>query len=325
AVFVVTVLVGAAIGTVVGSEGDGGSRTPVVSRLDVLAADTLSAAPKATPTRLTKPRGVGSRFAGLGLLALSEEDSVPTSRGDRRAPDGGTLITFRVGDWACEIKPCKDWKTLKPTVEVDGNAQDLPTGDDTFVLSLPPGTSDVRLVIDDQNYTQSIALLGDAVDDDQNIALLARKGAVKQVALNTTYQLAEHTSMPLTDASGAQVDQFVRTAVVDYAQLRFFLNGSTPSRPDRAFLVVNAYYSYAGGTGRYAFDPAEAVFVAKDGSRYRAKDLDPSPQGALLGFEVPADVRSGTFVVGGSTEKTSTTGITYTSDLQQLRQPVNLG
>ena len=56
-----------------------------------------------------------------------------------------------------------------------------------------------------------------------------------------------------------------------------------------------------------------------------ALDLDPAPDKGLLGFEVPASLRSGTLVVGGSTDKTSSTDVPYVSELQELRVPISLG
>jgi hypothetical protein len=207
---------------------------------------------------------------------------------------------------------------------VDGQPKPLPDDGSTFVLVLSPGTTTVDLTINDAGYAQSLSLLNDE-QGKNNIALLAHRHTETKVQINKTYQLAEQTSIPLQDSSGGTTNQFVRDTTVTYAQRQFFLDGQEPSKPDKAFLVINAYYAYAGSTQTYVFGLGEATFVARNGTSYQAKDLDPSTGLGLLGFEVPASVRSGTLVIGGTIPKVSTTGTAYTSNLAQLRVPIKLG
>src|SRR5690606_22905874 len=130
----------------------------IVARLGSLPPNSLLLAPKAEPKQLATPRGIGSQKAGIAITALSEEESAPTSRGLRRAPVGSTLLVFRLGDWTCEDEPCEAWTTLSPRVVVDGEAEPLPEGGDTFVIVLPPGTSEVGLEVSADGYTQSLSL-----------------------------------------------------------------------------------------------------------------------------------------------------------------------
>lgn len=110
---------------------------------------------------------------------------------------------------------------------------------------------------------------------------------------------------------------------MEYYQRRFFLNGQTPSSPTKVFLVVNSYYSYVGRSTKYVVIE-EATFVDKRGTEYPARDLDPREDKALIGFEIPSDVTSGTFRLGGSTTKIASTGATYTSTLTDLEVELDL-
>lgn len=299
-------------------------QTAVVSRLEPINSYGVVLAPQADPTKLSTPRGMGSAHAGIAVVALSEVDYVDTKDGARRAAEGSTLLAFRVANWACENAgtPCASWRTLHPQVVVDGSTEDLPSGGNTFVAVLPPGTSDVQLTIDADGYKQSQSLL-ENFPAESNIMILAKKDTEKQKALNQTFQLTEHTSIPLQDATGQVSDVMLRNFTVAYIQRRFFYNGATPGNPRQVFLIVNAYYSYPGQTQQYV--PLDEVrLVDQNGIHYQARDLDPDPAVALLGFQVPADLVKADVVIGGVTQKTSTTGLPYTSTLEVKRVPLTL-
>jgi hypothetical protein len=267
---------------------------------------------------------MGSSTAGVAVVALSEVDYVDTADGPRRAAEGSTLLAFRVANWACENtgKPCASWRTLHPKIVIDGSTQDLPHGGDTFVAVLPPGASDVELTIDSDGFRQSESLL-ENFPAESNILTLATRNSEKQLLLNQTFQLTEHTSIPLQDATGQVADVMLRNFTVAYVQRRFFFDGATPSTPRQVFLIVNVYYSYPGQTQQYV--PLDEVhLVDQNGIRYQARDLDPDPSVALLGFQVPADLRTATVVIGGVTPKTSTTGQSYTSTLEVKKIPLSL-
>lgn len=319
-----TIALGAVIGIAI-STNPPRAHSVVVSHFDTLLTGDVEVVKAASPEKLDTPVGIGFEKAGLSLKAASEVDSVKVAAGNRRAPEGSNLIAFTVGDWTCEDQPCDRWQTLEPRISLDGDNQALPTGGSTFVVVVPPGTESVDLTVSADGFTQSISLL-DHTDGSDTIALLARRSFGKKVTIAKTFQIAEQTSIPLDDGLGGSASQFLRQVTVDYAQARFFLNGQTPSDPGKEFLVVNTYYSFPGRQGSYIFTPGEITFVDKDGHRYPPRDLDPSPTNGLLGFEVPASVRSGTLVVGGgTTTKTASNGATYTSTLGVRRIPVSLG
>ena len=323
AVAVGAIVVGAALGILLAGRTPSPSRSDAVARLQPLPVGALVEAPNASPGALDAPTGIGSLHAGVALLALDDVDEVHTVGGWRRAPEGSRLVAFRLGDWTCEARPCDPWRSLHPQVVVDGEGRDFPDDGDTFVLVVPPGTGTVDLVVDADGFRQSVSLTdGKAGADD--IAVLAERGTEHRVPLDQTFTVAEHTSVALHDGAGGQIDVFQRDVGVEYAQLRFFLHGQVPSAPDLAFLVVNAYYAYAGRAGHYVLAPGEVTFVDADGTRYPARDLDPAPDKGLLGFEVPATLRSGTLEIGGSTDKVSTTGVPFVSTLASREVPIRL-
>ncbi|WP_148046066.1 hypothetical protein [Nocardioides marmoriginsengisoli] len=320
--FLVMELFAYAVAGILVGGGNEADREAVVAQLRPLGLQGVLSAPGAQPKKLEEPRGMGSEKAGVAVLALSEVDAVKTSSGTRRAPEGSRLLAFRLGDWVCEVEPCEGWRSVAPRVDVDGSYEDLPAGTDTFVVVLPPGTQDVRLDMDADGFDQSLSLLDDSAGEG-NIALLAQKDQTERVPLNRTFRVIERTSVPLQNASGQVSDTFTRDVTVEFQQRRFFLDGLAPSSPRRVFLIVNAYYSYAGQTQKYV-PVDEVTFVDKKGRSYPGRDLDPDASVALVGFEIPADVRAGVFRMGGSRTKVSTNGQSYTSTLGDAEIPITL-
>ncbi|MGO4257854.1 hypothetical protein [Marmoricola sp. RAF53] len=299
------------------------SERVALAKLDTVPMGQVMLAKAADPKKVEHPHGMAWRKAGVAVLAHSEVDQVQTSAGLRRASDGSALLAFELGDWPCEEKPCDDWDTLKARVNIDGASVPLPAGGDTFVAALPPGTQDVDLVVKADGYTQYLSLSG-GYDGPSNIALLTRKERDPKTPIGARFPVVERTSVALEGPQGLQ-DTYTRDVTVDYWQRRFFLNGKKPGDQTRMFLVVNAFYSYAGRTERYLFGDDEIAFVARDGTRYPPLDVDPSPDQGLLGFEIPASVRGGNLEIGGTVGRTSTTGVPYTATIEQRSLPISLG
>lgn len=323
AVAVGAVAVGGVLGVVLAGGTPDRPPSAAVRTLPPLLPGALVEASGASPERLDHPVGLGSLHAGVALLASSEVDQVRTPDGRHRAPEGSSLLVFRVGDWTCEDQPCDGWRSLAPTVVIDGESRGFPDRGSTFAVVVPPGSTSVDLVVEADGFRQALDLV-DGEPGPDNIALLAEHDAERRVPLAASLTVVERTSVPLDSPAGGQTDVFSRQVGVEYAQRRFFLHGSVPSSPGTAFLVVNAYYSYAGQAGRYVLGPGEVAFVGDDGTRYEARDLDPSPDRGLLGFEVPATLTSGSLEIGGSTDKVSTTGVPYVSTLEGRRLPIDL-
>lgn len=322
-VLVATVAVGAVIGTALGSGGDGkgGGSTSLVGLRPAIVGELIPA-PKATPEKLENPRGMGSKTAGIAVLALGKVSSVETEHETRRAPEGSRMIAFRVGDWACEIEPCDGWSALDPKVSIDGQESSLEEGASTYVVVIPPGTDDVTLEIDADGFGQSLSLLDDG--KGQNITLLAKQGQLEPVLIQQRFRLAERTSTPLTGPDGLPTDTFYRSVSVGTAQRHYFLADLVPSAPQNAFLVVTAAYTYDGQTQSVAFDPAEIAFVLPGGRSIPARDLDPAPDVVTIGFEIPASAKGGNLTFGGEFARRSTTNVEYTAALEMHRIKVDL-
>lgn len=296
------------------------SKRVALARLGTIPSGQVLVGRSVHPKKVNEPEGMAWRKAGVAVLARSEVDQVRTASGLRRAADGSALLAFTLGDWECEESPCEKWDTLKTKVVIDGSTVPLPDGGDTFVASLPPGTTEVALMAEADGYRQVLPLMG-GVESESNIALLSREKRDPKTPIGDRFRLVERTSIPLQSTAGLQ-NAFTRAVTVDYWQRRFFLNGQEPANPGRMFLVVNAFYSYVGGTNRYLFADDEVSFVGANGKRYAPIDVDPSPEQGLLGFEVPAKLKGGTLELGGQVQRTSTTGVTYTAAIGQKSVPL---
>lgn len=321
-VLIATVAVGAVIGTALaGGGGKADGPTSIVGLRPAVVGELIPA-PKADPDKLEKPRGMGSKTAGIALVALGKVSSVETEHETRRAPEGSRMIAFRVGDWACEVEPCAGWSSLDPKVSIDGQESSLEEGQSTYVVVVPPGTGEVSLEIDADGYPQSLSLLDDG--KGQNITLLSQQDQLKPVQIQERFRLGERTSTPLTGPDGLPTDTFFRTVSVGSAQRHFFYGDLVPSAPQNAFLIVTAAYTYDGQTQSVAFDPAEIAFVLPGGRSIPARDLDPDPNIVTLGFEIPAAAKGGNLTFGGEFARKSTTNVEYTATLAMHRIKVDL-
>lgn len=320
-VLVATVAVGAVIGTSLAVGGGGTTPTGSVVGLRPAIVGELIPAPKATPEKLEKPRGMGSKKAGISIVAESRVTSVDTGTEVRRAPEGSRMLAFKVADWACEEDPCESWGTLEPTVSIDGVESSLDEAQSTYVVVVPPGTNTIDLQIEADGFPQSLSLLDDSLG--QNITLFAKEKQTEPVQIQQRFRLAERTSTPLTGPDGLPTDTFFRTVSVGTAQRHFFLDDKVPTAPENAFLIVTAAFTYDGQTQPSALDPAELTFVLPNGRVIPATDMDPDPAVVTLGFEIPAGIKQGTLTFGGDFQKQSTTGVAYTSTLETKKIKVD--
>lgn len=284
-------------------------------------AGTLVSAPGAKPPHLKKPLALTSRTAGLRLTALGEIERVHTKDGWRRPYEGSRLIAFRIATGACEDEPCKRWRTLKPSVVLDGESKPLPEKGSVFALLAPPGVEQAELTVEADGFTQTLSLL-DGTDGPDAITVLERSVADRHAQVDKTFALVETTSIPLDGGGGPERNQFVRDVTVTAADLRFFVGEVTPKRARDAFLALTADYGYRGRQGRYLLWPGDVTFLDDDGTRYPGVDLDPAENKTLVGFEVPGDLRRGEIEFGGTASRTSTTGTPYETTLQTYRLPV---
>lgn len=264
-------------------------------------ADAGSVIP-ATGARVPVTTGdlaMAARRGGVRVSRLGEVDSVASGDATLSAPDGGTLLGFRLAGWACGGEACRPWDRLELEVDVDGTRSPLPEprSNNTFAVAVPAGASTVDLVLKADGLTQTLSLL-DAKPGADNIAVLARRGRVDRVGERFTVTETNDTPIEFSDAVTRTVP---RSVTVSKAELTWFVRGERPSSTDRAFLKVGVTYTIPYGVDAgepFGFYPWEIGFVGADGTTYRARDLDPGP-GVDAVFEVPAMLRGGTFVVGG--------------------------
>lgn len=253
---------------------------------------------------------------GVRITRLGEVEAVGSGDDVRSAPEGGRLVAFKLADWPCDRESCRPWSRLGLRVVVGGDERRLPVADggDTFVVAVPADVSDVELVMKADKLTQSLSLMtGDPGPD--NVAVLARSGRVDRIG--DRFSLVERTDAEI-DYGGVVTDTVPRDVKVTRAELTFFTVHGRPSSPRRAFLKLRAEYTIPFGPSRgpFAFDLAEVGFVARDGTRYTARDIDSGP-GVNAVFEVPADLRGGTFRLGGGSYPTTGDGETVTRTLAE--------
>lgn len=261
---------------------------------------------------------------GVRITRLGEVETVGSGDDVRSAPEGGRLVAFKLADWPCERGSCRPWSRLGLRIVVGGDERRLPVADggDTFVVAVPADVSDVELVMKADKLTQSLSLMtGDPGPD--NVAVLARSGRVDRIG--DRFSLVERTDAKI-DYGSVLTDTVPRDVRVTRAELTFFTVHGRPSSPRRAFLKLRAEYTIPFGTSRgpFAFDLAEVGFVARDGTRYTARDIDSGP-GVNAVFEVPADLRGGTFRLGGGSYPTTSGGQTVTRTLAERTIPVSFG
>lgn len=319
------VAVAAGVAGVIAGVGDDGhegagrgsseSEPPPAEETALVATDTVS--PLLEPAGGTS--AMGSKNGGVQLTYLSPVSSFGEGREARSAPAGGQLIGFTLADWECEVE-CVSYKTLGLHVRVGSSLRPLPAAPvDTYVVAVPggipdegPGT-DVELVMVADGYTQTLSLTTGAPGSD-NIDLLARDwNEWGYVDLSQRFQLVMSTSVRLTWEDGVVRDSTRLRVKVDGASLSFFDEGRRPSSPDRAFLRLDASFSYAfeKKEQNHIWWSEQERFVDDQGRAYRPTDVDKRPYILDLVYEVPGNLTGGAFHIGGVRNLTSTTGVPY--------------
>jgi hypothetical protein len=313
---------GAGSGTAAPDETEDAEPAPAPAPADpglVLAASGVEA------PGVEKPLAMAGRTGGVRVARLGDVDTVVTDDGERSAPEGGRLVAFRLAKWACGSGSCRPWDELGLKVSVDGARQPLPAAgrSDTFVVTVPADARDVDLVMRADGLTQTLSLL-DARPGRGNIAVLARSGRVDRVGARFT--MTERTTIAF-DYDGVDRTSVPRDVTVTRAELTWFDGGARPSSPRKAFLKVRSHYtiplgSYAGK--EFAFYPWEMVFVAADGTRYEARDLDDGA-GVDAVFEVPAGLKGGRLVLGGDSYSAVSGTTPFTRTLTRKSVPLRFG
>jgi hypothetical protein len=275
---------------------------------------------------------MASRTVGVGLTALSPVYHLSTAAagaGDKWAPPDTTLIAFDISEWDCDEYPYQDcvWPAERfLQVRVGSSLRRLPRGGSPYVVAVPQSERRVELVMKSNGMVQSLSLR-DGAPSPGNIAVLAREWRDRYVDIDRKERLTERFSIALTFPDGSTRTTVHRDTVVGWAELTYFRGRQTPENPGQAFLVVGQTFTrpkpYGDGE-TYVFERGHLTFKA-GGRTYQARDLNPRESIGDMVFEVPGDLVSGTFLIGGSIREVSTTGTTYINSVESLRVPIRFG
>jgi hypothetical protein len=271
--------------------------------------------PTSTPRQLGRAVAMAAEDVGVRLSGLSD---VPEARIGKRTvgpPPGGRLIAFSLDRWACQSeKSCGPGG--KVHVEVDGQRRPL-RGGGPYVVAVPADATAVDLVMTANHLTQRISLLTGRVADG-NVEVLARDN--RTLDLHRHFDVSQTTSIPIYYIDGHDgTYHHTMNVTMTQARLDYFLDGKTPSDAQHAFLYVDYWFTYDEDPQKqkhhWVFgDESVLTFVARDGTRYRARDIDQRDDYAMQVFEVPASLQGGRFVIGGPQEiaKHADNGRAYT-------------
>lgn len=307
-----------------GSGSTGASETPDEPPAQAKAGTVIAAATTTVPTA-EEGLAMGAAAGGVRIARLGEVETVGSGADELSAPEGGRLLAFKLTNGPCERETCRPWSQLGLRVAVGDDVRRLPaaSGADTFVVAVPADVTDVELVLKADKLTQSLSLMT-GEPGPGNVEVLARTGRVDRIG--DRFTMTERTSEDL-DYGSIVTDTVPRDVRVIRAELSFFTQHGRPSSPTMAFLRLRAEYTipYGSSTGPFAFDLQEVRFVARDGVTYQARDIDEGP-GLNAVFEVPADLRGGTFVLGGGTYSAiAGDGSTITRTLAERKVKVSFG
>jgi hypothetical protein len=245
---------------------------------------------------------MASRKTGVRIAGLQDVDSFGSGDAERRAPDGGRLIAFRLTAWECDDEPCVPWSKARLKVAVGSDVRKLPAGKGTYVVAVPAGARKVDLVMNQDPHTQTLSLL-DGEPGKDNIKVLALAPKDRRVRINESF--------PILETRNPDGQQLTRATTVKSAELSFFESGETPSSPRQAYLKVLAEYTIPGSSTVFAYQVWEIAFTVK-GKAVKKEDFDTSND-VNIAFTVPADLRSGVLNVGGTTTSLGQ-GFTLTLD-----------
>lgn len=295
-----------------------GSSTAPHTPASVPASDALLvSAAGVTPRALPHPVGMGADKVGVSLTSLSDVASVTTHGQTLVPPAGGRLVAFSLGRWACqEHTTCARGHAVD--VEVNGSPRPL-RGAGPYVVAVPADATSADLVMTANGITQRISLLtGKAAAG--NIEVFQRSH--RMLHLNRTFDVTQTTSISIYYVNGLPGSyQHTLNVTIEDADLDYFVAGQTPRNGQFAFLFVNCWYTHQEDPDkkdhRWAFGEPSLTFVARDGTRYPARDLTGTKSYATQVFEVPASIRGGRFVIGGpeAVPQKATDGTSYTMSI----------
>ena len=272
------------------------------------------------------PVNMGGYQNAVSLVGLSPLTTLLGTDGERyAAPEGGSLVGFRLADGKCELsgRACKSWSEANLSVDIDGESQPLPRvyslATATYALAIPGGASSASLVMKSDGRSQWISLLtGDP--SSGNIAVLARDKRTWEP--NKVFRTLERVNIDLIyyGDDESRTSNIRRGEVTEYSLHYWATRRVTASAADRALLRVATTYGYpqtAGPDDVWWWRSDEVAFRDEQNRSYRPIRM-PGKKGSVwfdseFYFDVPASVTSGTLLLGGSIDLEGTDGTPYTA------------
>ncbi|GAA3822225.1 hypothetical protein [Nocardioides panacisoli] len=280
------------------------------------------------PMSLPAPSGtsaMAARTGGVAVVGAGPVDSVGEGDQTRVAPDGGSLLAFRLAPFeGCASGGCASWPSLGLRVEVGSRAIPLPKGGPCFVVALPEGENDAELVYRADGYRQSLSLAtGRATGSNIEVLARDRRDRELTVAAKTgTFEGLVATADPPTGLSTSDLTFDVH---VEGAELYFFEPRRPLKDPASAYLRVTAERSTPAVPAPAPLSTQWMRFTDDNGKTYEPIDLDPAADRIDAVFEVPGDLEHGRFTVGGTASLTTTGGSQIRLTLPERTVPLKFG
>lgn len=280
-------------------DGAGGLKVPDPPAAQDGTVTTAVLGPAKAPATLSTPTLMKSRTTGVEVLATGTVDRYGTGDDARSAPKGKRLIAVQLKGVSGEFDDSDPFTSLKFD-DGAGSTKDVPEPQtEQWVVAVASSSGTPKLILTADGVTQYIDLSTGKPGPD-NIQVLART--------NRKFTTAMRLNITRTVSGGGATptNQVLNTSFAS-AQLRYWpsseITNITPGSPDKAYLVVDMDYNYAGSTGGpYGFDPALLrLQISGRATSIPAKNVD-SGDFILDVFEVPATFTTGTIVIGGTTK-----------------------
>ncbi|KRA28180.1 MULTISPECIES: hypothetical protein [unclassified Nocardioides] len=250
---------------------------------------TLVATDQVTPAPLPEPAAMAGLAGGVKVVALEEVQQVGTGADAEVAEPDGRLVAFTLAAGPCQRAKCDSWQELGLQVLVGSTPVALPAGGPTFLVSALIDES-VQLQYDALGFNQLLNL-ADGAPTGENILVLTREERTVDVRGDKSMRPAT------TDPRVNLPTNLVWKVKVGKAELFFFDGNKAPSRTDRAYLRIDAYYVEPDGDEWEFFDD-ELRLLGPDGKELPRRNLGTSTDTDPV-FVVPAAFTRGTMEIGG--------------------------
>jgi hypothetical protein len=294
------------------------------AEIEALDPGVVVSAPGLEVSKFEGTAAMASRTGGVALVGTGSVGTVGEGGQERGAPEGGSLLAFRLDRYdGCAVRPCSSWKQLPLVVEVDGARTPLPKGGPTFVVALPSESSSADLVYRADGFRQSLSL-STGEPTGENIAVLARDREARSQRISEddgSFRVVFSTE----PSAGLGADDLTYDIRVSSAELYFF----EPRRPlqdaNLAYLHVVVHQSRVASPSPQPLTSMWLSFADGGGKAYTSMDLDPSESGVDTVFRVPGDLRGGVLTIGGTHPVPTTNGTVIQLTIPERTVPLRFG